>query len=100
MRIMKKESKVDKTAKIFKLLGDGTRCRILLILKKHPDGMYVYEIADTIGMSHSATSHQLATLERGGLVSSYKDGQTVLYTLAPGPRTQGLIKALFQIHRS
>ena len=97
---MKKGNKIEKTAKIFKLLGDGTRCRILFALKKNPDGMYVYEIADTIGMSHSATSHQLATLERGGLVSSYKDGQTVLYMLTPGSRTQGLIKALSQVHRS
>jgi len=95
---MKKESKVDKTAKIFKLLGDGTRCRILLILKKHTDGMYVYEIADAIGMSHSATSHQLATLERGGLVSSYKDGQTVCYILVPGSHMQNLMKALLEVH--
>jgi len=96
---MKKISKVDKTAKIFKFLADSTRCRILLTLKKNPDGMYVYEIADAIGMSHSATSHQLATLEQGGLVTSYRNGQTVCYLLAPNNKAQRLIKALSQVHR-
>jgi ArsR family transcriptional regulator, lead/cadmium/zinc/bismuth-responsive transcriptional repressor len=43
--------------------------------------MCVGDIAATLGLSQSATSHQLRTLRQQGLVRSSRDGRMVYYTL-------------------
>lgn len=66
-------------ADLFSALADPTRVRIVAIL----DGreMCVGDIAATLGLSQSATSHQLRTLRDQGLVRASRQGRMVYYTL-------------------
>lgn len=66
-------------ADLFSALADPTRVRIVAIL----DGreMCVGDISATLGLSQSATSHQLRTLRQQGLVRSSREGRMVYYTL-------------------
>ena len=67
-------------AELFKIFGDSTRIRILYALYEREMG--VSEIADSLGMSQSATSHQLKVLRAAKLVRSRRFGKAVIYSLA------------------
>lgn len=71
--------KVSKATTAFKILSDPTRFRILSLLFGSVGELCVTDIAKTVNISHSAASHQLSKLEAHGIVSSYRDGQTVCY---------------------
>lgn len=67
-------------AELFKVFGDSTRIKILCHLF---DGeRYVQEIADLVGASQSAVSHQLKILKQAKLVKSRRQGKLVGYSLA------------------
>lgn len=67
-----------KLADLYKMFGDETRLRILFELEKGE--LCVCSIAENLGMSQSAVSHQLNKLRMTHLVKSRKDGKHVLYT--------------------
>lgn len=67
-------------AELFKVFGDSTRIRILYALFEHE--MCVCDIADLLGMTQSAISHQLRVLKQSQLVKFRKEGKTVYYFLA------------------
>ena len=69
-----------KTAVFFKALCDETRLRIIWALDQGE--MCVCDLADTLGMSPSAISHQLSTLKIASLVKSRRAGKEVFYSLA------------------
>ena len=60
-------------ANLFKVFGDPTRAKILSCLQF--GDLYVYEIAEILGMSVSAVSHQLR------VVKGTKMGKEVRYAL-------------------
>lgn len=64
----------------FKVIADKTRLRILWALDNHE--MCVCDIANLLGMTTSAISHQLGTLRKANLVVNRKVGKTVFYSLA------------------
>lgn len=66
-------------AEIFKTLGDGTRLGILSALGAGE--MCVCDLAETLGMSHSAVSHQLRLLRSTRLVRYRRQGKNVFYAL-------------------
>ena len=66
-------------AELFKALGDPTRVKILSCLQM--SDMCVGEIADKLGMSTSAISHQLRVLKAIKLVKGTKEGKEVRYSL-------------------
>ncbi|MBS4750009.1 metalloregulator ArsR/SmtB family transcription factor [Granulicatella sp. zg-ZJ] len=68
-----------KLSRLFKIMGDPTRLRILYTLKEQE--MFVNDLATTLDMSISAISHQLKTLKDAKLVKSLKQGKFVLYSL-------------------
>ena len=78
MRILYLE-KVSKATTTFKILSDPTRFRILSLLFESKEELCVTDIAEMVNISHSAASHQLSKLEAHGIVSSYRDGQTMCY---------------------
>ena len=78
---------------IAKLLSDETRVRILRTLEG-TDGMCVYEIAEAVGASHSATSHQLAKLESRDVVVCYREGQKMCYELTNKTFAKKIINAI------
>jgi DNA-binding transcriptional ArsR family regulator len=66
-------------AETFKALSDPTRVRIISALS-HTE-LCVCDLAATLGMSQSATSHQLRTLRQLRLVKNRKEGRQVYYSL-------------------
>ena len=67
-------------ADLFKTFGDTTRIKILYALMN--GGLFVGDIATTIGVSQSAVSHQLRVLKQARLVKFTRDGKNVTYSLA------------------
>lgn len=67
-------------AELFKLFGDGTRIRILFCL--FAAEVCVCELAELLGMTQSAVSHQLRILKQGRLVRARREGKSVYYALA------------------
>ena len=71
---------IDEIATLFKIFGDSTRIRIMFVLFKNE--MCVCDIAESLGMTQSAISHQLRILKQSRLVKSRRAGKTVFYSLA------------------
>ena len=67
-------------AELFKLFGDSTRIKILYALFEAE--LCVCDIAQLLGLTQSAISHQLRILKSGKLVRFRRDGKTVYYSLA------------------
>ena len=67
-------------AELFKIFGDSTRIKILYTLSVSE--MCVCDMAQVLGMSISAVSHQLSILRRSKLVATRREGKTVFYSLA------------------
>lgn len=67
-------------ADLFKVFGDSTRIRILCVLMDEEE-LAVSDLADGLGMTQSAISHQLRTLKQSKLVKSRRDGKQVYYSL-------------------
>ena len=77
---MLEEEKFQRVSSYFKLLGDPTRIKIIWALYQHE--MCVCDIAQLLGMTQSAISHQLRALKYARLVKARRDGKTVFYSLA------------------
>lgn len=73
------ENKLYELANLFKMFGDPTRAKILSCLQVRD--MYVCEIAEALGMTVSAVSHQLRVLRSAKLVKGTKEGKEVKYSL-------------------
>ncbi len=67
-------------AELFKVFGDSTRVKILYALFEAE--LCVCDIAQLLGLTQSAVSHQLRVLKAFRLVKPRKDGKTVFYSLA------------------
>ncbi|MCI8639042.1 MAG: helix-turn-helix transcriptional regulator [Coprococcus sp.] len=67
-------------ADFFKVFGDTTRIRILCVLFQSE--MCVCDLAEVLGMTQSAISHQLRVLKQMKLVKNRREGKTVFYSLA------------------
>jgi ArsR family transcriptional regulator len=67
-------------AEFFKTLGHPARIRILELLVERDRS--VAELLPKIGLEASNLSQQLAVLRRAGVVTSRKQGGTVIYSLA------------------
>lgn len=67
-------------ADLFRVFSDTTRIKILCALMGKE--LRVGEIAEVIGATQSAVSHQLRTLKQAHLVKFSRDGKNVLYSLA------------------
>ncbi len=67
-------------AELFKVFGDSTRIKILYALFEAE--LCVCDIAQLLGLTQSAVSHQLRVLKGSRLVKFRKEGKTVFYSLA------------------
>ncbi len=67
-------------ADLFKIFGDTTRMRILYTLMQ--GSRCVGDIAEALGMTQSAISHQLRILKSSNLVGTSREGKTIRYALA------------------
>lgn len=67
-------------ADLYKTFGDTTRIKILYALMGQ--SLCVAHIAEMIGATQSAVSHQLRTLKQAHLVKFERDGKNIIYSLA------------------
>lgn len=67
-------------ADLFKVFSDTTRIKILFALMDKD--LCVADIAETIGASQSAVSHQLRILKQARLVKFQREGKNVVYALS------------------
>ena len=81
-------------AEFFRMLGHPVRIRVLELLQDGP--MPVRELLAQIEVERSNLSQQLGVLRRSGIVSSMRDGDTVVYSLA-GPDVAELLSAARRI---
>jgi DNA-binding transcriptional ArsR family regulator len=74
------EREYDDMSEIFMMFADSTRLKIMNALFVHE--LCVGDLAATLEMSHSAISHQLASMKKTKLVRSRKIGKLVYYSMA------------------
>ena len=67
-------------ADFFKVFGDATRVKLLLALDRAD--LCVCDLAELLGMTKSAVSHQLSALRAAHLVNFRREGKNVRYSLA------------------
>ena len=68
---------IDNYVKLFKVLGDKSRLKILASLQKEP--MYVDLLSERLGVNASTVSFHLKKLEQENLVTSKKDQYYMVY---------------------
>ena len=64
---------------LFRIFGDTTRIKVLMALSEND--LSVSDLADIVGVSQSAISHQLRTLKQARLVKFRREGKNVFYSL-------------------
>lgn len=70
---------IEKASKLFKVLGDLTRLKIISTLLKRE--MCVCDLSFLLNMSQSLVSHQLRVLKDARLVKFRRSGKVVYYSL-------------------
>jgi len=70
---------LSRLSSIYKVLGDPSRLKIVLALRKVE--MCVSDLAAFLGLTESAISHQLRRLKDLALVKSRREGQVIYYSL-------------------
>ena len=71
---------LDVPERLFKLLADETRLRIIRALLEAP--LTVGEIGQALALAQSTTSRHLAAMRSGGLVTDRREGAFAWYSLA------------------
>ncbi len=79
---MPKEEIIASLAEFYKVFGDATRIKILCALFQGE--LCVCGLAEVVGMTQSAVSHQLRVLKQMKLVKNRREGKTIYYSLADG----------------
>ncbi len=73
----------ERTARMFKALGDPVRLRLFSLVASHEGGeACVCDISD-VGVSQPTVSHHLKKLREAGLLSSERRGTWVYYRVEP-----------------
>ncbi len=67
-------------ADFFKVFGDSSRLKVLWAL--HQSELCVTHLAELLGMTAPAVSHQLKILRQSHLVRTRRDGKNIYYSLA------------------
>lgn len=77
---MPAEATLGTLAELFKVFGDFSRIRILYVLFEGE--VCVCDLAQLLGMTQSAVSHQLKVLKQAKLVTARREGKSIFYSLA------------------
>ena len=73
------QDSIQELSETFKVLGDPTRLKIVLALSKGE--LCVFDIAEALGVTESAVSHQLRLLKALRVVRQRKEGRLVFHSL-------------------
>ncbi len=75
------DSLIDEATKIYKVLSNSTRIKILYFLRYQENDVSVGEIVQGLGLAQPVISKQLGILRRYQLVRNHKEGNKVYYIL-------------------
>ncbi len=73
-------AELTRVAELFRVLGNESRLRILLLLQD--EEQTVTSITDASGMSQPLVSQHLKTMRQAGLLNARRDGREMYYALA------------------
>ena len=73
------EQEVTALSRLFGLLGDPTRVRIMLLLCRGE--LNVSRLCQVLGLPQPTVSHHLGLLRRGGLLTTRREGKSIHYAL-------------------
>ncbi len=90
---MPEEDPVYEVAELFKVFGDSTRARIICALSISE--LCVCDLAELLGMTQSAISHQLRILKSARIVKNRRAGKSVYYSLDDN-HIQEIFKVAFE----
>jgi DNA-binding transcriptional ArsR family regulator len=79
LREASSEDELQQLATIYRVLGDPSRLKIVMALRR--EEMCVCDLAALTGISESAVSHQMRRLRDLSLVKTRREGQLVYYAL-------------------
>lgn len=91
----RRETSVKDLVRLFKLLSDETRLRILLDLARDRE-LHVRALCERLGQSQPAVSHHLALLRMANLIEQRRAGKHNYYHLQP-ERFEQLLAQLFEM---
>ncbi len=77
------QGKIREVERLFGMLGDSNRIKILVLLSKRE--MCVCEIESALKLSQPTASHHLSLLEQAGLLQRSKRGKWVFYKVESSP---------------
>lgn len=86
----------ERVARLMGALSGPTRVRVLFALLERGE-LSTGELSKAVGMSDSATSHQLRILRDLGLVKRRREGRSSVYTLADDHLSVLLREALYHV---
>ncbi len=75
---------LDQLADLLAMAGNATRLKMLFLLARGEE-LCVCDMADIMGMTVSAISHQLRKLRDRRVIQQRREGPTIYYQLIPGP---------------
>jgi len=78
-QIMPEDGFIYDLAELFKVFADSTRMKVIYALLENE--LCVCDLANIVGTTQSAISHQLRILKQSKLVKFRKDGKVVYYSL-------------------
>ncbi len=80
-QIKEQVTAVEGLSRVFRVLGDETRARIVYALAQ-AERLCVCDIAQIVGLSLPAVSHHLRVLRKQNMARASKEGKMVFYSLA------------------
>lgn len=83
-------AEAERTAAMFKALGDPVRLRLFSLIASSPGGEACVCAISDVGVSQPTVSHHLKKLREAGLLTSQRRGTWVYYRVAPASFLAGL----------
>ena len=75
------DAEVDATARLFRVLGDPARIRILNALATNGEPVCVCHLVEPLGLTQPTVSHHLKTLTDAGLLDREQRGKWAYFSL-------------------
>lgn len=95
MNILDMQQSARQAAELLQSLANEKRLMILCQVWNGEKS--VGEIAQSLGLSQSNVSQQLALLRKDGLVQARREGQSIFYSLA-GSEARRIIEVLYEVY--
>ncbi len=91
---MQYSATVNKTIEAYKAVGEGTRLRILRLLRLAPGELCVCELVDVLKKPQYTVSKSLTVLRKAELVEERREGKLMMYRLIQTPFNDKLFESI------